>query len=149
MIFSFVFHLLVQTPRGAMQRSKFPALSSSFWACQTLLTFRLIAIGDHWKARQSLTTLVNICHITTLVKFSTLLELCGEVWGILRNVLLLGGLIFVTAANIAKTERMSARKNVSSEKRRESVSSALMSVQSYKYQTMISLPCGKKTTLKT
>ena len=38
-----------------MQRSKFPALSWSFWACQTLLTFRLIAIDDNLKARQSLT----------------------------------------------------------------------------------------------
>ena len=40
----------------------------------------------------------------------------------------------MTAANIAKMERLNARKNASKEKRRESVSNASMSARSFKCQ---------------
>ena len=60
------------------------------------------------------------------------------------TVLFLGVLISATNANIARMERMVARKNVSKENRRESVKSASISAQSFKFQIIKNVQ--KKTT---
>ena len=63
-LFSFVFPLLVETPQGAMLRSKFPALSWSFY----VLGFSDppdIQVNCHWRLLKSSTVLnipsVHLC----------------------------------------------------------------------------------------